>query len=487
MLYWLCQPGLPAALGGCMRALSSVCTSTSLALAALLVWGDSPLHAQDPAAAPAHISSVDGSATIDRNGELEPVVVNMPVVEGDRVRTQNGRLEVMFADGSAIDLDRDSEVEFLGAGRVRVVAGAIEHRAASAAYDPARALQPAVPEPLAAAQPVSAQALPSELRPYSSQLDQNGAWQYEAPYGNVWYPTVTADWRPYFYGYWSSVPVYGWTWIGYDPWAWPTHHYGRWGFAHSRWFWIPGRTFAPAWVSWGTAPGYVSWCPLGFDGRAVAALSVGYRPAWHAWTFVPRDRFGWRGYPVPRYAVEPHRIAPTTAFVVHRQAPPATAFTTGRQLANPTPQSAGRHDAGGQRASSRPFATMSQQPPVSRAPGGRSNAPGFASQPQAQRSYRVSSGYGDHRPTVGYGRPASPTPVPAFARQNARAYTRPSSPAFSRQGVPTARLLSPPRASSPPPRAAGDGHSAAGPRPSPHIERGPSRSSSGRAAVKRGR
>ena len=53
-----------------------------------------------------------------------------------------------------------------------------------------------------------------------------------------------------------------------DPWAWPTHHYGRWGFSAGSWFWIPGRTWGPAWVSWAYAPGYVSWCPLGWNNRA---------------------------------------------------------------------------------------------------------------------------------------------------------------------------------------------------------------------------
>src|SRR5205814_1433611 len=80
---------------------------------------------------------------------------------------------------------------------------------------------------------------------------------------------------PYYYGDWSPIRSYGWTWIGLDVWSWPTHHYGRWGYERSRWFWIPNRTWGPAWVSWAAAPGYVSWCPLGFDSRPVFALSIG--------------------------------------------------------------------------------------------------------------------------------------------------------------------------------------------------------------------
>ena len=41
---------------------------------------------------------------------------------------------------------------------------------------------------------------------------------------------------------------------------------------------FPGRTWGPAWVSWASAPDYVSWCPLGFDGRPVFALSAGSEP-----------------------------------------------------------------------------------------------------------------------------------------------------------------------------------------------------------------
>ena len=63
------------------------------------------------------------------------------------------------------------------------------------------------------------------------------------------------------------------------------------------WFWIPGRSWAPAWVSWAYAPGYVSWCPLGWNNRPVLQIvninryGRGYDP-WRAWTVVPRRHFG---------------------------------------------------------------------------------------------------------------------------------------------------------------------------------------------------
>jgi hypothetical protein len=169
----------------------------------------------------------------------------------------------------------------------------------------------------------SAQYLPRELQTYGGTLDRYGSWQYTEPYGHVWYPTVAASWRPYYYGSWSPIRSYGWTWIGVDLWSWPTHHYGRWGHANRGWFWSPGRTWGPAWVSWAAAPGYVSWCPLGFDGRPVFALSLGVGDPWAGWTVVPRRSFGSRNYYVNRYAVQPHRFPRTTPFIVQSVAPVA--------------------------------------------------------------------------------------------------------------------------------------------------------------------
>jgi hypothetical protein len=159
---------------------------------------------------------------------------------------------------------KNSAVECISPTRVRLLAGTMDH----------------VQRAIGGGGAESTAHLPPELNVYGGAFDQYGAWQYDAPYGYVWYPTVAADWRPYYYGYWSSVPTYGPTWIGVDAWSWPTHHYGRWGYARNRWFWIPGRTWGAAWVSWASAPGYVSWCPLGFDGRPVFAF-YGIRPIVH--------------------------------------------------------------------------------------------------------------------------------------------------------------------------------------------------------------
>lgn len=203
----------------------------------------------------------------------------------------------------------------------------------------------------------SAAYLPEEERYYSSALDYNGTWENEADYGPVWYPRVAADWRPYSQGSWSYTSHYGWLWVGIDNWSWPTHHYGRWGISSNRWFWIPGRQWGPAWVAWGSAPGFVSWCPLGLDGHA----TVGFRPIdvpyigvpsvdpFTAWTIVPASGFAhnvWvTEHAVARNGIPPQvrgefrerPLAPIPAgnAVSKREIPPIHAPTAPRNVATP--------------------------------------------------------------------------------------------------------------------------------------------------------
>jgi len=468
-----------------MRFFSLLCLSASV-----LASTASNAVGQEAAIAPAHISFVEGSATLERAGEVEPVVLNMPVIEGDRVRTGAGRLQIAFADGSAVDLEQNSEVEYLGGSRIRVYAGTVENRPAVALQSP------------------SAPYLTADSQPYAADLDQNGTWQYDTTYGNVWYPTVAASWRPYYYGYWSNVPAYGWTWIGYNRWAWPTHHYGRWGYAHSRWFWIPGRVYASAWVSWGTAPGYVSWCPLGFNNQPVVGLSVGYSHGWNAWTIVPRDHFGWRGYPTHRYAVEPYRVAASTPFIVHREQPAQNIRGTGSHVAAPSGASSvtrsGSVTARGETGTGTAVPRYSN-PSYSRADNaGRPPAagtftnrvdgnpsvntvvtPGMPQRESVGRAIpeRESLGRALPRGTAGSAAPAPSYRMSAPSYQPpARSYTPPPSqrpaPTFQSTPPPQMSRRSPERArpsSTPPPSTAPRGNSGGGHMTNgPHADRGPS-------------
>ena len=118
---------------------------------------------------------------------------------------------------------------------------------------------------------VSTQYLPEEVRPYSASFDRYGSWRYESSYGYVWYPRVEVGWRPVLPRPLDDVcaPTAR-PGSRSDPWGWPTHHYGRWGFnAAAPGSGFPGAPGDSAWVSWAHAPGYVSWCPLGWNNRPV--------------------------------------------------------------------------------------------------------------------------------------------------------------------------------------------------------------------------
>jgi hypothetical protein len=414
--------------------------------------------AQDVTAqpAPAYISTIEGAVTLIRDSRTEAASSNLPLLEGDRLRTDVGRLEVFLPDGSLLHLDQATTVDLLSGSLTRLISGRIifivagqsDERPAvdyqiDAAAGSVRILQPgeyrlslvagqrgpdlelavvrgyatlstdrgsigvgpgqfstaadgylpAQVESFNSARLdefahwsadrldshlgyASRQYLPPEVQVYASTFDRYGTWEDVQPYGYVWYPTVEVGWRPYYDGYWRTVGPYGWTWIGYDPWCWPTHHYGRWGIGARGWFWIPGRTWGAAWVSWGIGASYVGWCPLGWNDYAVLDLSFGlywsngrrYDP-WSAWTVVPRRNFGGPGR-VSVFAIRGDglRAVERGAFAVRREGPPGGIRTTAR----PFGASAGTAEARALRRGSgaTPGGMNGRQTAVPRTPSG---------------------------------------------------------------------------------------------------------------------
>jgi len=428
-----------------------------------------PLSAQDlPAqATPAYLRIVEGTALLQRDVDTDTADVGMPFVPGDRLRTSRGRVEILFPDGTAVDVDEFSDVSLGAPQALRLEAGRvwisvprestlqmqIDTPAATAYSDGPGEFRLAVlgnrgPETellvttgraelvadrgsvkLLAGERSSAvpndvpsrpelfnarldafdhwaldqrndrvagrsgQYLPPDLRSYGGTLDEDGSWQYESSYGYVWYPSVAIGWHPYYSGYWATVPAYGWTWIGSERWAWPTHHYGRWGHAHKGWFWIPEQHWAPAWVSWGAAPGYVSWCPLGFDNRPVFAFSASAGATWgRGWVVLPRDRFGVRHEQIGHYGVAPNALPARTPFVM-QSAPPVPASRAAVRRIQSPPQGQAGQAAGGGRGQA-----------VPRGNGGRSGALTLA---PSDRGAVTSRGNG---PTRQPASPASRTP-----------------------------------------------------------------------------
>jgi hypothetical protein len=98
-------------------------------------------------------------------------------------------------------------------------------------------------------------------------LDQYGTWIDVQPYGTVWQPSVSSDWRPFSYGHWAWTDA-GWAWVSYEPYGWMVYHYGNWDYQPDiGWFWIVGSEWSPARVEWLNYDGYSSWAPLPPSGR----------------------------------------------------------------------------------------------------------------------------------------------------------------------------------------------------------------------------
>jgi hypothetical protein len=112
------------------------------------------------------------------------------------------------------------------------------------------------PAPLPVSDAESYQYFYQPLRPY-------GEWVLVTGHGPCWRPgRVAVGWRPYFDGRWVWTDC-GWSWVSVEPWGWATYHYGRWMLTPEfGWVWVPGRTWAPAWVCWQSGPGFVGWAPL---------------------------------------------------------------------------------------------------------------------------------------------------------------------------------------------------------------------------------
>ena len=144
----------------------------------------------------------------------------------------------------------------------------------------------------------SSEYLPDELDAYAGEFERNGQWQYEGAVGYVWVPRVESGWQPYSNGQWAWTP-YGYTWVPNERWGWAPSHYGRWGVSASLgWYWMPGSTWGPGWVSWAVGGGYVGWCPLGWRDQPIRPW--GYHGG-HGGYAVSRGRYGQDPWNVVRH------------------------------------------------------------------------------------------------------------------------------------------------------------------------------------------
>ena len=122
----------------------------------------------------------------------------------------------------------------------------------------------------------------------ATDLNDYGAWESYAAYGNVWFPTTVAvGWAPYRFGRWTWVGAWGWSWVDDAPWGYAPFHYGRWIWLSGRWGWCPGAfvrrpVWAPALVGWLGGPGWAFSTSLGSSVYGWVPLGWG-DPFWPHW------------------------------------------------------------------------------------------------------------------------------------------------------------------------------------------------------------
>jgi hypothetical protein len=298
-------------------------------------------RAQDAPAAPqdfdtpAHISLVDGTAVLEREGRTEAAPTSMPLLGGDRLRTQAGRVEVLFADGSTLHLDANTSLDFQSDELVRLLDGRVRLMVAG----PSREVSYRVDAPAAwvhIKEPgdyrisiVRAERGPevelAVLRGAADLVNENGrsglragerAFAHAAAAPSAPYVVNSAAWdafdrwseerrdqrlgassqylpsdvRQYSstfdqYGSWQHQPAYGYVWYPRVAVGWRPYHHGRWAslrpygwtwIGHDPWGW-PTHHYG----RWGFSAGAWFWIP-------------GHRwgPAWVAWAHSPRY-WGW--------------------------------------------------------------------------------------------------------------------------------------------------------------------------------------------------
>jgi hypothetical protein len=167
---------------------------------------------------------------------------------------------------------------------------------------PPQVQQPQAQAPDAQADDGYADNDPSALTDFQQPLAGHGNWVQDPGYGTVWVPDsneVGADFAPYqSAGQWTLDDGGEWMWQSDYAWGYIPFHYGRWVWTGGYWGWIPGRVYAPAWVTWRVGDGgYLGWAPLPptwYWGPGGVAVGLWGTP-WAAYCFVPTGYAFYRG------------------------------------------------------------------------------------------------------------------------------------------------------------------------------------------------
>jgi len=299
---------------------------------------------------------------------------------------------------------------------------------------------------------------------FYDRLSPYGYWRTTAEYGRVWVPTgVGADFQPYSDGHWALTD-WGWTYVSDAPWGWAAYHYGRWGYGYGLgWYWVPGRVWAPAWVSWRYGGGYVGWAPMGPGGYYYGAHS-------RAWVAVQERHFT---QPIRTVAVPSMRTAGVVASM-HPQAAISRPQRGGGVIAGPPVANVSR--AVGQPIRPAPVAQVLPRAGVGRGAIGRAPTYGASPRTYSPRAGQAAPRAGQPVPRANSGdrwnRSVQPggrwggSPPPARSYGSGGYSPRSSGGGYTpRASSPGGGHSSAPKASAP---SGGGGHSSGGSHPSGH-------------------
>ena len=76
-------------------------------------------------APPLYAATVTGAATLTRDGATSPLDANAPVIDGDRIRTSAGRVELAGSPSANVFIDEHSVLDIVSSERLRAVGGRV--------------------------------------------------------------------------------------------------------------------------------------------------------------------------------------------------------------------------------------------------------------------------------------------------------------------------------------------------------------------------
>ena len=280
---------------------------------------------------PAHVSAVTGTVTLEREGKITAVEENIILLAGDRLRTTQGRMEILYTDGSSIAVDENTTFDLLDdalmrmlGGRVKLAitraTGSLEYRVDTVAgaamirtpgeYRISLLDQRGQPEveltvvrgsaelvndhgktavragTYAVANADQAPSLPYVANSATwSDFDRWASEQRNArvsAYSTQYLPTEVHYYAGAFdrHGDWSYEAPYGYVWYPRVAVGWRPYHYGKWSYHFQfGWFWVGSGPWA--WPThhygrWGVSHGRWHWIP-----------HHAWGPAWVSWAYSP--------------------------------------------------------------------------------------------------------------------------------------------------------------------------------------------------------